>query len=122
MNISGLKERRMHLVKNDDIWSFLESLNISKVFILYKGKCKEKELPSIKIDSVIVTTKCGKNEIKWDNELYNNKSFLTKPIYDLHIDFTGKIDGMLTYDNVKKKSTITGKHKYKITEKFNKEI
>jgi len=108
--------------KPDDIWLYFDNLDVSKVFVMYHGKCKKNQNPEIVIDSIIVTTKLEQNHISWDQDIYKFESWITKPIYDTHQNFQGKIDGMLTYDNFKKKVTITGKHKYKIEDKFTKDI
>lgn len=107
--------------KPDDIWSYFDNLNISKIFVMYHAKCKNNK-PEIVIDSIIAITKCGNNQISWNNDIYQFESWITKPIFDEHKEFSGKIDGMLTYDNFKKKIILKGNRKYKIQEKFTKDL
>ena len=110
-------------MKENEIWNYLDSLNVCKVFILFTAKYKKKSNSTeIIIQSIMATTKCGQNNIDWEEELYKEKSALTKPIYDEYSNFVGKVDGMLTYDNDKKKAILSGKVIKKILENFQKDI
>ena len=107
----------------NEIWNYLDSINVSKVFILFTAKYKKKtNTTELIIQSIMATTKCGKNNIDWEEDLYKEKSILTKPIYDEYQNFIGKADGMLVYDNEKKKAVFSGKIVKKIFENFRKEV
>lgn len=103
-----------------EIWDFLENLNVSKLYISYKAKKKENENLEIKIENTIVTCKeANDSKITWDSELFNDDSFLIFPIRKEHINLNGKADGLLIYDNMKRKIILKGKYKKKITEEYN---
>ena len=115
---------RLRMFKNDqDLWQKLDELNVAKVFILFTVKKKRKDLePVTTIQSVMVTTNCGNNQIDWNNEIYSEKSYLTNPIQRDFSNIEGKVDGMLVYDCKSRKVTLSGTHTKKIREKFKKEF
>jgi len=107
----------------NEIWYYLDSLNACKIFILFTAKFKNKaKKVEIVIQSIMATTKCGGNNIDFQGEIHNEKSFLTKPIYNEYKNLVGKVDGMLTYDNDKKKIMLSGRIEKKIFQNFQKEI
>ena len=110
-------------MNENEIWNYLNSLNVCKIFILFTAKYKKKiSATEIIIQSTMVTTKCGKNNIDFSEELYKEKTIFTKPIYEEYEKLIGKVDGMLTYDNDKKKIILSGKIVKKTFENFQKEI
>lgn len=95
-------------MEQNEIWNYLDSFNVSKVFIGFTVRRKKKtNNTEIIIQSIMATTKCGNNNIDWEEDLYKEKSILTKPIYDEYQNFIGKVDGMLIYDNEKKKAVFS---------------
>ena len=112
------------MLKNEDeLWQRLDEINVAKVFILFTVKKGKKDPnPIITIQSVMVTTNCGNNQIDWDNEIYSEKSFLTSPIQREFSEMDGKFDGMLVYNCGLKKVTISGTHTRKVREKFKREF
>lgn len=95
-------------MEQNEIWDYLDSFNVNKVFIGFTVRCKKKtNNTEITIQNVMATTKCGNNNIDWEEDLYKEKSILTKPIYDEYQNFIGKVDGMLIYDNEKKKAVFS---------------
>ena len=107
----------------EKVWELLDRLNVSKVFILYiYKKTKRMPEPQATIQSVIVTTKCGKNNVAWDSEICRDKSSILKIICEVHEGVEGKVDGMMTYNNNTKKVCVSGKIKQKVYLEFNREI
>ena len=106
-------------VTMENLWKKLDDLDVSKVFILFNAK-RTKKNPDLEviIQSIIVTTKTEKNTIPWDNDVYSFDSDFTKPIREQCADLSGKMDGMLVYNNVSKNlslnATVTKKVKEKI--------
>ena len=107
----------------EKVWELLDRLNVSKVFILYiYKKTKRMPEPQATIQSVMVTTKCGKNDVAWDGEIRGDKSSILKIICEVHKGVEGKVDGMMTYNNNARKVCVSGKIKQKVYFEFNKEI
>lgn len=107
----------------EKVWELLDRLNVSKVFVLYVYKKTRKMAePKATIQSVIVTTKCGKNDVAWDGEICRDKSSILKIIGEAHDGVEGKVDGMVVYNNNIKKVFVSGKIKQKLSFDFNKEI
>jgi hypothetical protein len=107
----------------EKVWELLDRLNVSKVFILYiYKKTKRMPEPQATIQSVIVTTKCGKNDVAWDGEICRDKSSILKIIGEAHEGVEGKVDGMMTYNNIARKVCVSGKIKQKVYLEFSREI
>jgi hypothetical protein len=107
----------------NEIWNHLDSYNVCKIFILFKAKFKNKtKKVEIVIENIMATTKCGNNNIDFQGEIHNDKSFLTKPIYNEYENLVGKVNCILTYDNENKKIILSGKIEKKIFQNFQKEI
>ena len=105
----------------EKVWELLDKLNVSMVFILYiYKKTKRMPEPQATIQSVMVTTKCGKNDVAWDGEIRGDKSSILKIICEVHKGVEGKVDGMMTYNA--RKVCVSGKIKQKVYFEFNKEI
>lgn len=112
------------MLKNDqELWQKMDDLNVSKVFVLFTVKNKKKDSKNITtIQSVMVATNCGKNEIDWNNDICSEKSYLTRLIQMEFSNIDGKIDGMLVYNCKSRKAVISGTHTKKVREKFKKEL
>lgn len=106
----------------NEIWNYLDKIEVSKVYISYCFKRKIDDKIEIKIENIIVVLKSPEKEISWDHEIFKDNSVLTWPIYNHHKDFIGKADGLLTYDNNRKKIYLSGKFRKKITEVFKVEM
>lgn len=107
----------------EKVWELLDRLNVSKVFILYiYKKTKRMAEPKATIQSVIVTTRCGKNDVVWDGEICRDKSLILKIIGEVHEGVEGKVDGMMVYNNNTKKVFVSGKIKQKVYFEFNRQI
>lgn len=107
----------------DSVWQRLEALNVSKAFVLFTAKrtAKKPDLELI-VQSIIVTTKCGNNSIDWEDDIYKFDSPMVRPIREECADLQGKMDGMLTYDNVARKITLSATVTRKVKEKIKKNL
>lgn len=102
-----------------EIWDYLESLNVAKLYISYKAKKKNNSELNIKIENTIVTCKqANDSKITWDSDLFKDDSFLINPIRKEHVDLNGKADGLLVYDNINRKIILKGKYHKKIIEDY----
>jgi hypothetical protein len=112
------------MIKNrEEAWKHLDEHNIDKIWIMFSAKYKKKsQKTEFNIESVMCKTKCGKNEVDWDNEIYSEVSYFSKPIYEKYEFLKHKIDGLLVWDNEKKKVIINGKIIKKIKENFREEV
>lgn len=107
----------------ESIWQRLDSLNISKVFILFAAK-RTKKNPELQvtIQSIIVTTKCEKNNVDWGEDIYDFDSPMTKPIREECAELDGKMDGMLTYNNDTRQLNLSATLTRKVREKIKKRL
>ena len=107
----------------EEIWTHMENLNLSRIFIMFSAKYKKKfEKVEFIIQSIMPLTKCGKNNVDWNDEIFKEKSFLTQPIFDEYEKIHGKVDGMLVWNNETKKVILTSKITKKILELVKKEL
>jgi hypothetical protein len=110
------------LNNNQQIWDLLEKQDISKVYISYSTKRKKVEDQiSIIIQDVTIVCKHANHSIFHD-EIFKEDSFLRMPIFNSHKEVIGKSDGLLTYDNIKKKIILKGKYNKKIIEEYKIEL
>ena len=102
----------------NEMWARLDDLNVAKIFILFTAKNGGKrKQPEVVIQSIMVTTKCGNNNIDWDHDIYSFDSSYTKPIFESCQSLSGKLDGMLVYNNEQRKVTMSGTKTVKVREK-----
>lgn len=107
----------------EEVWEHMDKLNLSKVFIMFSAKYKKKlQKVQFIIQSVMCLTKCDKNNVDWEDEIYKEESFLTKPIYEEYANLNGKADGMLVWNNEMRKVILTSKVTKKLLEQVKKEI
>lgn len=98
------------------VFENLKNLHVSKVYVMFSY---EKE---IEIISNIVVMDDNSYSVDWNNEIYEEKSYITKPIFDYNKKDFNYIDGLLTWDVAKEKIIISGE-RFKIKkEKFSQEI
>jgi len=100
-----------------EVFEKLNELKVSKVYVSFSYEKGE-----VNIISNIIIMKDGRYTIEWDNEIYNDKSYITKPIFDYEKGNWEIIDGLLTWDVINKKLIISGKKQKCIEEKFSEEI
>ena len=100
-----------------EVFEKLEDLKVSKVYVSFSYEKSE-----INIISNIVIMKDGRYTIEWDNEIYSEKSYITKPIFDYEKSDWDIVDGLLVWDVFNKKLIISGEKEKCIKEKFSKEI
>lgn len=107
---------------NQQIWDLLEQLDISKVYISYSTKRKKlEEQINIKIENITIICNHANHSVFHD-EIFKEDSFLRLPIFNSHKEIIGKADGLLTYDNIRKKVTLKGKYNKKTTEEYKIEL
>jgi ABC-type antimicrobial peptide transport system ATPase subunit len=100
-----------------EVFEKLELLNISKVYVSFfyeNGK--------VDIISNMVIMKDGRSSISWDHDVYSDKSYIVKPIFDYEKDDWTIIDGLLTWDIINKKLIISGEKEKSIKHKFSSEL
>lgn len=121
--ISYIFKGGIMLKNNQELWQKLDDLNIAKVFILFTVK-KTKKNPELltNIQSIMVTTNCGNNQIDWENDVYSDESYLTKPIQLEFSSLDGKVDGMLVYNCGTRTVELSGTLTKKIREKFKRNL
>jgi len=100
-----------------EVFEKLNELKVSKVYVSFSYEKGE-----VNIISNIIIMKDGRYTIEWDNEIYNDKSYITKPIFDYEKYDWDIVDGLLTWDVFNKKLIISGEKEKCIKEKFSKEI
>jgi hypothetical protein len=100
-----------------EIFKKLKSLNISKVYVMFSYENK-----NISIISNIVITVDGRYSVDWNEDVYSDKSYIVKPIFDFDKLDYNYIDGLLTWDAQKEKIIISGERKKINSEKFSQEI
>ena len=104
-------------MNKQEIFKKLDDLNISKVYISFFYEKNE-----IDIISNIVIMKDQRYSVDWGDDVYDNKSYITKPIFDYNKEKWETIDGLLTWDVTNKKLIISGKKEKCLEEKFSEEI
>ena len=104
-------------MNKQEIFKKLNDLNISKVYISFFYEKNE-----VNIISNMIIMKDERYSVDWGNDVYDDKSYITKPIFDYKKENWDIIDGLLTWDINNKKLIISGKKQKCIEEKFLEEI
>lgn len=107
-----------------EIWQELDAANIAKAIILYIAKYKKKlNVVHISVEGTFAILKNNeKNYLNFEQLVYKEKSYFIEILNIEHSGLKDKINGMLVFDNIRKKVVISGLYKKKITEKFEKDI
>ena len=104
-------------MNKNEIFEKLELIHVSKVYVMFSYENGE-----ISIISNIVITTDGKYAVDWSDDVYSDKSYIVKPIYEFEKYKEEYIDGLLTWDVCKKKVIISGERKRIEKEKFSQEV
>ena len=104
-------------MNKQEIFKKLDNLNISKVYISFFYEKNE-----VNIISNMIIMKDERYSVDWGNDVYDDKSYITQPIFEYEKGNWEIIDGLLTWDVINKKLTISGKKQKCVEEKFSEEI